>query len=353
MEAVLKHMLDMTGQRDHDLVDLSILSAVWEMADAQQARMLQLSTRGEETVVEVRGWVRPHEIKVIHDSDGGKADTESSCFPLRQLPALEQCLLRGAGWEKGRSIDGAYMLWLPIWLEGKANVCLEVTRNKPYSRRIVDLLEGMVGVYRNFQSLLEYSERDSLTSLLNRKTFERHFTHAKQGDALKSANNAHIQMERRHLDQNKLEWLAVVDIDFFKLVNDNFGHLYGDEVLILVANLMKEAFRTNDRIFRFGGEEFVIMIHAADLEDVRMVVERFRLRVQSYQFPQVGQITVSIGYTSFQPMDSPVEVLGHADQALYFAKSNGRNRSCQYEHLVAEGLLQTVQVLPTSPTEYF
>ena len=71
-------------------------------------------------------------------------------------------------------------------------------------------------------------------------------------------------------------WLAVVDIDHFKLVNDRFGHLYGDEVLILVANILRSSFRNQDRIFRFGGEEFVVLLRAATLENARQGFDRFR-----------------------------------------------------------------------------
>lgn len=354
MDAVLKHMLDMTGQRDHHLLELSILSAVWQMADARQARMLRLCLIDDVPHVVTRGWVNEHEIKVIHD-DLDSSESQAA-EPLSQMPALAKCLQTEHGFAKARGAHGMYMLWLPIWVDGKGTAVLEVCRATPYSRHIADMLEGMVGVYRNFQSLLEYSERDSLTGLLNRKTFERHFSHARQlGNEVQfSQHAANVpEIERRHLDDSKLEWLAVVDIDHFKLVNDNFGHLYGDEVLILVANLMTSAFRVHDKIFRFGGEEFVILIHATSLQGVCVVVERFRRCVEDYQFPQVGKITVSVGYTCFQPNESPVEVLGHADQALYYAKSNGRNRSCHYEQLVEEGAITGSQALPTAPTEYF
>ncbi len=361
MDAILKHMLDMTGKRDHHLLDLSILSAVWQMAGAQQARMLILIPQDSKTLVLTRGWVCQQEIKVLQDDEDPANNLTFPKQELSQFPALAKCLAQHHGCAKARGADGLYMLWLPIWIEEKAHICLEVARPTKYSRHIVDLLEGMVGVYRNFQSLLEYSETDSLTGLLNRKTFERYFSRARQfGSKLELAEGHHNQtqgapasVERRHLDESKQEWLAVVDIDHFKQVNDNFGHLYGDEVLILVANLMTRAFREQDKIFRFGGEEFVIMIHAANIQDVRAAVERFRLCVQNYRFPQVGQITVSIGYTSFHSRESPVEVLGHADQALYYAKSHGRNQSCHYEQLVADGELVSAHALPTAPTEYF
>jgi diguanylate cyclase (GGDEF)-like protein len=134
----------------------------------------------------------------------------------------------------------------------------------------------------------------------------------------------------------------VVDVDHFKAVNDKFGHLYGDEVLILVANLLQSSFRAQDRVFRFGGEEFVVLLRSTTLDNVKKIIDRFRMNVESHDFPQVGRVTVSVGFVSIGAFDSPVVTLGHADQALYYAKSNGRNRACHYDDLVANGLLHAV-----------
>jgi diguanylate cyclase (GGDEF)-like protein len=170
--------------------------------------------------------------------------------------------------------------------------------------------------------------------------------HASETDA-----TAPGQAERRHHNGEEKQWLAVVDVDHFKGVNDRFGHLYGDEVLILIANLLQSSFRAQDRVFRFGGEEFVVLLRSTNLENARRIIERFRADVESHDFPQVGKVTVSIGFTSVSAADSPVVTLGHADQALYYAKAHGRNRVCHYEELVAGGLLQTVAVNDTA--EFF
>ena len=132
----------------------------------------------------------------------------------------------------------------------------------------------------------------------------------------------------------------MIDIDHFKQVNDRFGHLYGDEVLILIANILRSSFRSHDRIFRFGGEEFVVLLRATSLATAHKVFNRFRLAVQEYPFPQVGQVTVSLGFVSTS-RGAPVEILGQADQALYYAKENGRNQVCFYDELIASGQLKT------------
>jgi diguanylate cyclase (GGDEF)-like protein len=127
--------------------------------------------------------------------------------------------------------------------------------------------------------------------------------------------------------------------------------VYGDEVLILVANLMRSSFRPSDKLFRFGGEEFVILLRSISQEAAQTVFERFRENVAQYPFPQVGTVTISIGFVQINPFDPAVAIIGRADQALYFAKSHGRNRVCQFETLVQHGDL-TVEVSEDS-VEFF
>jgi PleD family two-component response regulator len=84
------------------------------------------------------------------------------------------------------------------------------------------------------------------------------------------------------------------------------------------------------------------LLRSTALENAHRIIDRFRGNVESYQFPQVGQVTVSVGFVSISPYDSPVVTLGHADQSLYYAKTHGRNQVCHYNELVERGLLQTV-----------
>jgi diguanylate cyclase (GGDEF)-like protein len=139
-------------------------------------------------------------------------------------------------------------------------------------------------------------------------------------------------------------WLAVADIDHFKQVNDTYGHIIGDEVLLLVAQLMRQSFRLGDQLFRFGGEEFVTVLQPVTQDDAQMVLDRFRHNLKNYEFPIVGRVTISIGFTQIHPIDTPTELVGRADQALYFAKQNGRDRVVSYEFLRATGELADQQV---------
>ena len=337
MDSLLKHMVDMTGHRDHTMLDISVISAVQELAGASQTRVLTIATVRGQKYVRARATIVAGSPARMEE----QPDANQPGEPLSAFPALAACIARHDTSAEGMGALGKRILWLPIWIGDKADTCLEIVHPTPYTSDTIHVIGGIVSVYKNFQNLLDYSERDSLTGLLNRKTFDdqlaKMLMHTSEQEALQPG-----QTERRHHADEEKQWLAVVDVDHFKLVNDKFGHLYGDEVLILIANLMQSSFRTQDRVFRFGGEEFVVLLRSTTLENAHRIIERFRTNVETHDFPQVGRVTVSVGYVSISAYESPVIILGRADQALYFAKSHGRNMSCHYDELVAGGSLQAV-----------
>jgi diguanylate cyclase (GGDEF)-like protein len=334
MDSLLKHMVDMTGHRDHAMLDISVISAVQELAGAAQTRILTIATVAGQQYLRARASIRA----------GGKAcleDTSDGTLGEPLSPALASCLAEHCTSAEAIGVDGSRTLWLPIWFGDKAGTCLELSNDKSFCSDTIHTVGGIVGVYRNFQNLLDYSERDSLTGLLNRKTFDDQLARM-----LHCAHERDPRLpglaERRQTHGPEKQWLAVVDVDHFKAVNDKFGHLYGDEVLILIANLLQSSFRAQDRVFRFGGEEFVVLLRSTTLENAWKIIERFRTNVENHEFPQVGRVTVSVGFVSISAFESPVVTLGHADQALYYAKSNGRNQACHYDDLVSHGVLQAV-----------
>ncbi|GEM_PF-4359664 len=147
---------------------------------------------------------------------------------------------------------------------------LVLERPAPFTADEIGIVQGFASLLRNCLALLEYSETDTLTRLLNRKTFDEYLMRILaniplQDDAAGGA--LHLPQRRHGNPAARDHWLGVMDIDRFKLINDRFGHLIGDEVLILLANLMRESFRVQDKLFRFGGEEFVALLRpAADIE---------------------------------------------------------------------------------------
>ena len=263
---------------------------------------------------------------------------------LEHHPELMRCVTAQGDSALARPRAGRHTLWLPVWMHEKVSTCLEITQSRPFSAHKLDVIQGIFHVYQNYQSLLDYSERDALTGLLNRKTFDEQFSRSTADSLARRVRPATtglaVDEEASCCEPPVEQWLAVVDVDHFKQVNDRFGHLYGDEVLILIANILRSSFRSHDRIFRFGGEEFVVLLRATSLATAHKVFNRFRLAVQEYPFPQVGQVTVSLGFVSTS-RGAPVEILGQADQALYYAKENGRNQVCFYDELIASGQLKT------------
>lgn len=207
-------------------------------------------------------------------------------------------------------------------------------------REIADsaLVTDTLRVFRNYYALLEENQKDKLTGLLNRKTFDERI--GKLLQIVAESNRLHPCDDRRRVAAAGDErfWLAVADIDHFKRINDTFGHLYGDEVLLLLAQIMKRTFRHNDLLFRYGGEEFVIVVGATDREGAQTAFEKFRRVVAVHPFPQIDRVTVSVGATEVaQQCLIPSALFGRADEALYHAKHHGRDCLFFYEQLVATG----------------
>ena len=207
-------------------------------------------------------------------------------------------------------------------------------------------IDRVLRVYRNMHSMFMYSERDALTGLFNRKSFEDTFykslrDNSNMQPAKSVPQETSVEVERRASAPHEHFWLAMVDVDHFKLVNDKFGHHIGDEVLILVARIMKNTFRGYDRVYRFGGEEFVVLMRSAWHDSAMATIERFRKNMEEYSFPQVGQITVSVGMNIINGGDPPNVVCDKADQAVYYAKRNGRNQVRSYMDLAEKGLIET------------
>lgn len=346
MVPLLKHMVEITAHRDHLMLDTSVITALHDLVGASLVRALEIYRYRDDLFIRPLVWIKDG---VVTSADENQSAEQQGGELLTIYPVLVECIEQHKASAAETTADGANLLWLPVWINDKVATCLEITNAKPYSNHALRVIEGILNVYSNYQSLLDYSERDSLTGLLNRKTFDDKFSKMVSTAAPDEPAPDPTQ-ERRHHASTHDQWLAVVDIDHFKRVNDQFGHLYGDEVLILVANLLRSSFRAQDRVFRFGGEEFVILLRSTTLEETHKIFERFRQNVENYDFPQVGQVTISLGFASIS-QETPVVILGHADQALYYAKANGRNRVCHYDELVSSGLLHLEK--PQESVEFF
>jgi diguanylate cyclase (GGDEF)-like protein len=110
----------------------------------------------------------------------------------------------------------------------------------------------------------------------------------------------------------------------------------------MVTRLLQASFRKSDLLYRHGGEEFIAIVAANDLEAANHIFERSRNKIESFHFPQVDQVTISGGFSCADPNVLPQEIINRADSALYAAKNAGRNRIFHYETLVKEGKIKEV-----------
>ena len=158
--------------------------------------------------------------------------------------------------------------------------------------------------------------------------------------------------------------VALTDIDFFKKVNDTYGHSAGDYVLALVAKLLKGVARDTDIVGRFGGEEFMVLLANADKNGAKAFAERFRLKVEKTKFVFDGKtipVTISIGTATLTDADKAAaqldaaavskEMVNRADYALYYSKANGRNQTRQHEDLTVSTDKNAALVPQKPPTE--
>ena len=326
----LLHAERLTSHRDHAMLDSGLVSSLTSLLGSGRRRVCVTLYRTD---------VDDELLHITQTAscNGVEQDrNEYLCDPLTLPPAMRQAIslqvMHSETVREGRQT--MYCCWFPVLSEGRLLACVEIRSSRALSMRQMQMIHGMQGLYRNYLELLNYSQHDSLTGLLNRKTFDDCLDKILFTAQLPSPPATDQRQAGRAPGEN---WLAILDIDHFKRINDQYGHLFGDEVLIQVARLMRRLCRRTDKLFRFGGEEFVIMIQNTAADDVERLLERLRSTVEAHQIPQVGQITLSIGFTRLHPDDQASVALGRADHALYHGKQHGRNQVNSYEKLLAEG----------------
>jgi len=344
LDNAIDQLAHLTAQRDRELLDVSLAQCVLELLQAESVGVYRVLGQDEPDQRWLcSGLARPGQL-TVSDPPWVSADTlpPLSDYPAREEAIHSRSMVRreGAACQPRTDALGApHLTVLNLHADLGQSGVLEVRSQTPLPPRDLQYLLTLLRVFGNFQNLLESSQRDALTGLLNRQTFDATFLKASLPNHA-VAEQPLTDEERRSARMNTY-WMGVIDIDHFKLVNDRFGHLIGDEVLVLVARIMRQSFRHYDRLFRFGGEEFVVLLRGGDLAQATRVFERFRENIQAYAFPQVGQVTVSLGFTELQSSDSPSAAFSRADQAVYQAKHAGRNRTFCHEELVRAGILQT------------
>ena len=326
MPDLVDRLAELTGFRDRDLLDVTLAGALRDLLRPRSVAIYRPVGEGAG-----RRWMTRARLAL----GDAVASADSAWAELESLPPLDAFAARCEALKGATVLTASGLCAFPLASDRDVVGVLEIESDAPLDDAAQRLVGSILRIYRNFQSLLDYSERDTLTGLLNRKTFDESFF-----KAFVQAGPAGAAGGRRAAEGTRRHWLGMIDIDFFKAVNDNHGHQIGDEVLLLLSRLMNGSFRFHDRLYRFGGEEFVVLMRCDSERDAANAFERLRHNTEAYVFPQVGHITLSAGFTEVLPGDSPSDAIERADRAVYCAKARGRNQVLSHAQLVASGALQ-------------
>ncbi len=188
--------------------------------------------------------------------------------------------------------------------------------HKQLEKQMIDVITEIDSLRKELEQVKEESKLDTLTGISNRKAFDVTLEHS----ILNARKNSEVFC------------LLLLDIDFFKKFNDEYGHLIGDKVLRYVAATLKRNVKGHDCVARYGGEEFVIILPSTNISGAMSVAQQICDAISSGNLTDkdsdtsYGKITISIGVTQFRASDLSDEIIHRADKALYLAKDRGRNR---------------------------
>ena len=259
-----------------------------------------------------------------------KGSERTKVLPIIFVTAISKeqwCIFKG--YEVG-AVDYLFKPIEPIVLKSKVKVFLELHEQKRLLKKQAELLEIKVKELLDLKQVNCYlenlSSQDGLTGIPNRRSFDQFIERSWK----------YSMREQQHLA------LIMVDIDCFKAFNDNYGHLKGDDCLVLVAKtLLTSIRRPIDLVARYGGEEFMAVLPDTDKDGALLVAERMRKGIEqlaiTHEYSEVAAwITISIGVAEIipQPSDLILEFIESVDTALYQAKQAGRNRvhPCQHKN---------------------
>ncbi|MDO6442933.1 diguanylate cyclase [Marinobacter sp. 2_MG-2023] len=202
---------------------------------------------------------------------------------------------------------GLIFVFLPVYLVvfllvGRALIMNYVAEIKSAYRKLQN----------SSQALTKLATTDPLTGAFNRRHFE---------------ERVEVEASRTLRHGTPLS-LIIFDIDYFKKINDRFGHHSGDEVLVRLTELTLQNLRASDVLARWGGEEFIILLPQSDAKEAQKVAEKLRLSMAEQVFGEVGHLTCSFGVAEVVPGAPLTSWVNRADQALYQAKNSGRNTVC-------------------------
>lgn len=240
-----------------------------------------------------------------------------SIWDALQLQSLSLLGNSGTIFERGRSGRHSATYAMQI---GDANLgTLKISSRSCFEEADLQYLESRLGeLIHPLKNCLEYQRAmdmallDELTGTGNRRAFDQRLIQS-------------CALAQRHLQPL---CLAVIDIDHFKQLNDRHGHLAGDQVLRQLSHCLQQCARSSDEVFRYGGEEFIILLPQTSITGASRFVERCREAINAMQVDYEGAVitcSVSAGIAELQRSEIPTTLLKRADNALYAAKETGRN----------------------------
>jgi len=344
---LISHVVKISARRDRTEINSAMVDALLALFHPQRINIYRCYSGKKKTVVFACAGFGPQGqfLRNAYLPDN------RYCQPIERDPLLNRCRKEMSAVLDFME-DGSHRIVFPVNRLDEPIYLIDLSLSDEFSadRRVA--LMGLIEYFGNHIALLDYGEADTLTGLSSRKTFDKHlFELLGKAATDELVDGLNGTPQRRHGGSGSSagsnatnHWLAICDIDHFKQVNDNFGHLIGDEVLIMLAQVMRHSFRFDDQLFRFGGEEFVALLQPTDQASAVATLERFRADVETQIFSRVGHVTVSIGFSCLLPNDTPTDAIDRADEALYYAKRQGRNRVACYEILVANQQLTPKEI---------
>lgn len=288
---LIDRIAEIAAVRDSDALDAQICALARDLLQARAARI----ERSDPLMLSAFGSGDP-------ESAGGRLESASDSLRVRR-------------------VDDGFLMLVTLKLGSDIVGWLEILLDQDPGDQAISHARGLVKLHGQLNGLIDYGGRDHLTGLPNRSRLATTFAKMLERARHESASGA------PPVDPPNVQslWIAVADIDHFKRVNDRFGHVFGDELLVLVSRLLRAQLRPVDQVFRTGGEEFTILLSHTDGRSAHSILERLRCHVMVQRLPQGGNVTISIGYARVLAVDTPVSAFERADAALYSAKRNGRN----------------------------
>ena len=340
--SLIDGFVDITRHHDRQMLEECVLKTINDLFPAESIHLFEVEDIADEKMFNLLAVLEQNDIISTTNNALHSAALE------RLTPRLERVSQR----REIEFISNGEVIYPIVNSDNHVFALLVLRCKTPILGQQQMLVNGILRVYANYVMLINKTQRDKLTGLFNRETLDSEITKV----LMKDANDSmyiKTENEKRYPDDLS-SWLGLIDIDHFKTINDSYGHLYGDEVLILVARLMtKSCVRGDDLVYRYGGEEFVVMLKAADEQSAMTAFERLRRNVDEHEFPQIGNVAISIGFVEVADQQSTTDVIGMADSALYYAKENGRNQTVSHQRLLEQGKLTISTYVDNSDVEMF